>query len=84
MATDFTYGGKQIVIGGPIKPNGKDMPSDARTRAVGPYLQIPFRIVYSSKPFSFRINSLQVLINGIEQPIINLGGYYVEETFTLE
>ena len=32
MATDFTYGGKQIVIGGPIKPNGKDMPSDARTR----------------------------------------------------
>ena len=32
MATDFTYGGKQIVIGGPIKPNEKDMPSDARTR----------------------------------------------------
>ena len=32
MATDFNYGGKQIVIGGPIKPNGKDMPSDARTR----------------------------------------------------
>ena len=32
MATDFTYGGKQIVIGGPIKPNGKDMPCDARTR----------------------------------------------------
>lgn len=32
MATDFTYGGKQIVVGGPIKPNGKDMPSDARTR----------------------------------------------------
>ena len=32
MATDFTYGGKQIVISGPIKPNGKDMPSDARTR----------------------------------------------------
>ena len=32
MTTDFTYGGKQIVISGPIKPNGKDMPSDARTR----------------------------------------------------
>ena len=32
MSTDFNYGGKQIVIGGPIKPNGKDMPSDARTR----------------------------------------------------
>ena len=32
MSTDFTYGGKQIVSGGPLKPNGKDMPSDARTR----------------------------------------------------
>ena len=32
MSTDFSYGGKQIVISGPIKPNGKDMPSDARTR----------------------------------------------------
>ena len=32
MATDFSYGGKQIVSNGPLKPNGKDMPSDARTR----------------------------------------------------
>ena len=32
MSTDFTYGGKQIITGGPIKPSGKDMPSDARTR----------------------------------------------------
>ena len=32
MATDFTYGGKQIVSGGPFKPNEKDMPNDARTR----------------------------------------------------
>ena len=32
MTTDFSYGGKQIVSGGPFKPNGKDMPSDARTR----------------------------------------------------
>lgn len=32
MATDFTYGGKQIVSGGPFKPGGKDMPNDARTR----------------------------------------------------
>ena len=32
MATDFTYGGKQIVSGGPFKPGGIDMPSDARTR----------------------------------------------------
>ena len=32
MATDFSYDGKQIVSGGPFKPDGKDMPSDARTR----------------------------------------------------
>lgn len=32
MSTDFSYDGKQIVSGGPLKPNGKDMPSDARTR----------------------------------------------------
>ena len=32
MATDFTYGGKQIVTSGPFKPNEKDMPNDARTR----------------------------------------------------
>ena len=32
MATDFSYDGKQIVSGGPFKPGGKDMPSDARTR----------------------------------------------------
>ena len=32
MSTDFSYGGKQIVTGGPIKPSGKDMPADARTR----------------------------------------------------
>ena len=32
MATDFSYGGKQIVSGGPFKPDGKDMPIDARTR----------------------------------------------------
>ena len=32
MTTDFSYGGKQIVSGGPFKPSGKDMPIDARTR----------------------------------------------------
>ena len=32
MATDFSYGGQQVVSSGPIKPSGKDMPVDARTR----------------------------------------------------
>ena len=32
MATDFSYGGQQVVGSGPIKPSGKDMPIDARTR----------------------------------------------------
>ena len=30
MTTDFSYGGKQILSGGPFKPGGKDMPVDAR------------------------------------------------------
>ena len=28
MATDFNYGGKQIVISGPIKPGGKSNTSE--------------------------------------------------------
>lgn len=32
MATDFTYGKKQILSSGPFRPSGKDMPNDARTR----------------------------------------------------
>ena len=32
MSTDFSYGGKQIISGGPFKPSEKDMPNDARTR----------------------------------------------------
>ena len=40
MATDFSYGEKQIVSGGPFKPGGKDMPVDARTR-VESYADIP-------------------------------------------
>ena len=33
MATDFNYGNKTVNAGGPIKPSGKDMPGDPRTRA---------------------------------------------------
>ena len=32
MATDFSYGEKQIVASGPFKPSGKNIPVDARTR----------------------------------------------------
>ena len=31
MATDFSYGGKTINSGGPIKPSGKNQPLDPRT-----------------------------------------------------
>lgn len=39
MTTDFTYSNKTINTGGPIKPSGKDMPCDSRTR-VGTYADI--------------------------------------------
>ena len=32
MSTDFNYGNKTVNAGGPIKPSGKDMPGDPRTR----------------------------------------------------
>ena len=32
MTTDFTYNNKTINAGGPIKPSGKNQPSDPRTR----------------------------------------------------
>ena len=32
LATDFNYGNKTINASGPIKPSGKDMPQDPRTR----------------------------------------------------
>ena len=33
MATDFNYGNKTVNANGPVKPSGKDMPGDPRTRA---------------------------------------------------
>ena len=32
MTTDFSYGNKTVNANGPIKPSGKDMPGDPRTR----------------------------------------------------
>ena len=32
MTTDFNYGNKTVNSSGPIKPSGKDMPGDPRTR----------------------------------------------------
>ena len=32
MATDFNYGNTQIIASGPLKPSGKNIPIDARTR----------------------------------------------------
>ena len=32
MSTDFNYGNKTVNTAGPVKPSGKDMPLDARTR----------------------------------------------------
>ena len=32
MSTDFNYGNKTVNAAGPVKPSGKDMPGDPRTR----------------------------------------------------
>ena len=48
-----------------------------------PYLKVPVMIFTSGVPASFTIASLSVKVNGAEQEILNLGGFFREEAFTI-
>ena len=91
MATDFTYGGKQIVTGGPIKPNGKDMPSDARTRVdcyadiatiPNPYvgLRITVKVdeTNNNKMTDYKVKSLKANSIGLANSLIDEVEKYVD------
>ena len=91
MATDFTYGGKQIVIGGPIKPNGKDMPSDARTRVdcyadiatiPNPYVGLKITVkvdeTNNNKMTDYIVKSLKANSIGVADTAINEVVRYVD------
>ena len=91
MATDFSYGGKQIVASGPFRPSGKNTPVDARTR-VNTYADIvsiptPFigmRITVladetnSNKMTDYIVKSLKANASGIADMAINEVVRYVE------
>ena len=91
MATDFSYGGKQIVASGPFRPSGKNTPVDARTR-VNTYADIvsiptPFigmRITVladetnSNKMTDYIVKSLKANSSGIADMAINEVVRYVD------
>lgn len=91
MATDFSYGGQQIVASGPFKPSGKDMPSDARTRvecyadiASIPNPHIGLKITVKSdetnnnKMTDYIVKSLKANSSGIANMAINEVVRYVD------
>ena len=47
------------------------------------YFKIPF-VISTSEPFSFNIEDIKIKIDGVEQQILDLGGFFPEETFTLK
>ena len=91
MSTDFTYGEKQILISGPIKPNGKDMPSDARTRVdcyadiasiPNPYVGLKITVkvdeTNNNKMTDYIVKSLKADSLGIANKVINEVVRYVD------
>lgn len=49
-----------------------------------PYLKVPFMVGYTSIPASGVIEELKVTVNGVEQEILNLGGFFPDETCTFK
>ena len=67
---------------GTLSCNDKTIPSSLDDTNCA-YLKIPF-LFNASTPFSFTIQDISIKIEGVEQPILGLGGFFKEETFTLE
>ena len=91
MATDFSYGGKQILSNGPFKPNGKDMPNDARTRVESyadivsipnPYVGLKITVkvdeTNNNKMTDYIVKSLKANASGIANSAIDQVQRYVD------
>ena len=91
MATDFSYNGKQIVSGGPFKPGGKDMPSDARTRVecyadiasipnphVGLKITVKVDETNNNKMTDYIVKSLKANASGIANSVVDQVQRYVD------
>ena len=91
MTTDFSYNGKQIVSGGPFKPGGKDMPSDARTRVesyadianipnphVGLKVTVKVDETNNNKMTDYIVKSLKANASGIANSVVDQVQRYVD------
>lgn len=91
MATDFSYGKKQILSSGPFKPSGKNMPVDARTRVEvyadiesipNPFIGMRITVLAdetnSGKMTDYIVKSLKANNSGIADMAINEVVRYVD------
>ena len=91
MATDFLYGGKQIVASGPFKPSGKNMPVDARTRVEvyadiesipNPFIGMRITVLAdetnNNKMTDYIVKSLKANASGFANTVINEVVRYVD------
>ena len=91
MATDFSYGKKQILSSGPFKPSGKNMPVDARTRVEvyadiesipNPFIGMRITVLAdetnSNKMTDYIVKSLKANSSGIADMAINEVIRYVD------
>ena len=91
MTTDFSYNGKQIVSGGPFKPGGKDMPSDARAVVklyadianipnphVGLKITVKSDETNNNKMTDYIVKSLKANASGIANSVVDQVQRYVD------
>ena len=91
MATDFSYGGEQIVSSGPFKPSGKDMPVDARARVesyadiasipnphVGLKITVKVDETNNNKMTDYIVKSLKANASGIANSVVDQVQRYVD------
>lgn len=84
MATDFSYNGKTINSSGPIKPSGKNQPSDPRTRVklyadiesipspyVGMIITVEADETNSNKMTDYKVLSLKANASGIANSVVD-------------
>ena len=91
MTTDFGYGNKTINAGGPVKPSGKNQPSDPRTRVklysdiesipspyVGMIITVEADETNSNKMTDYKVLSLKANASGIANSVVDQVQRYVD------
>ena len=91
MATDFSYGGKTINSGGPIKPSGKNQPLDPRTEVKlyadiesipSPYVGMIITVLEdetnSNKMTDYKVVSLKADSLGVANSVVDQVQRYVD------